>query len=254
MISVAYGLPELTESGRRRRNAAVLVVTGLLLFSGCEDNLGPPPQPPDGPSAVTACVTADGALVADVNDDGLPDRVADPSGNGAGLTITFGVGSDHETTSRPRDLADHAGEHQEYVRAAVADFDQDGWSDLVVVAGRRQGGDDPIPPKMAELRLGPFSNSGRGQKVIPLDLGATRNVAVADFDHDRYPDLAAYVYIGDGGFETQARLGERARGLGPDTRQFSEMDTETGFDGPVDLPNAGPAPFYPPCPPDDTTG
>ncbi|MFI7504037.1 FG-GAP-like repeat-containing protein [Streptomyces sp. NPDC049687] len=255
MISVAYGRPNLTESGRRLRNAALLVVSGLLLFTGCEDSLGAPPPPPDGPSAVTACVTVDEELIADVNDDGLPDRVADPSGYGAELTITFGVGSVHETTSGPRDLADHAGEHQEYVRAAVADFDRDGWSDLVVVAGRKQGGDDPIPPKIAELRLGPFSNSGRAQQILPLDLGATQNIAVADFDHDLYPDLAAYTYIGDGVFATQAQFGERARGLGPDTRDYTEIDTEAGDSGgPVAFPNAGLAPFYPPCPRDDTTG
>ncbi|MER5433255.1 VCBS repeat-containing protein [Streptomyces sp. NPDC002588] len=252
MISVAHGLPNLTESGRRRRNAAVLVVAGLLLFTGCEDSLGAPPPPPDGPSALTACVTADDELIADVNDDGLPDRVADPSGYGAGLAITFGVGTAHETTSRPRDLADHAGEHQSQVRAAVADFDRDGWSDLVVVAGRRQGGDDPIPPKVAELRLGPFSDSGRSRRIRRLDLGATQNIAVADFDHDRYPDLGAFTYVGDGVFSREARLGERARGLGPDTREFTEDNVDPGNRDSVAFPNAGLAPFYPPCGSDDT--
>ncbi|MFF4659156.1 FG-GAP repeat domain-containing protein [Streptomyces sp. NPDC001381] len=252
MISVAHGLPPLTESARRRRNAAVLLGLGLLLCAGCEEELGSPPPPPDGPSAVRACVTADGELIADFDDDGRADRVADPTGQGVDLTVTFAAGSAHENAAGPRALADHAGEHQNYVRVAVADFDRDGWSDLVVVAGRNPAGDDPVPPRLAELRLGPFSNTGRGQKIVRLDLGLTRNIAVADYDHDRHPDLAAYTYTGDGTYATEARLGESARGLGPDTGEFTVEDTDHG--SPEALPHTGLAPFYPACRPDDTTG
>ncbi|MFD0392469.1 FG-GAP repeat domain-containing protein [Streptomyces nogalater] len=110
---------------------------------------------PDGPSAVAACLTGSGDLIADVDDDGRPDRITDPSHHGAGLAIAFGTGSRRERTVPARGLADRPGNRQRYVRAAVADFDQDGWSDLAVVAGRAQGGDDPVPPRVAELRLGP---------------------------------------------------------------------------------------------------
>lgn len=226
---------------------AALPVAGLLLLAGCEDSLGEPPPPPAAPSAVTACLTGSGDLVADVNDDGHPDRITDPSHRGALLTITFGSGSGRGAAVPARGLADRTGGRQEYVSAAVADFDRDGWSDLVVVAGEGQRGDDPVPPRVAELRLGPFSDTGRSRRVVPLDLGATRDIAVADYDHDRYPDLVAYTYSGDGSYETQARLGDPHTGLAADTRTYTTDAGSTGYHPPATLPHAGLTPFYPVC-------
>lgn len=236
------------EAHRRRLRRSAWVAAGLLLLAGGEDSRGRPPLPPTAPSAITACVTPAGELTADVNDDGRPDRVADPSRNGAGLTIAFGVGSAHETTVGVRALADRAAEHQAYARAAAADFDGDGWTDLVVVAGERQAGDDPIPPKVSELRLGPFSDTGRGQKVLHLDMGAAKDIAVADYNHDRYPDLAAYTYSGDGVYETWAHLGDRAAGLVADTGGKYTADVPgTGYDPEGYVTRPGLDAFYPPC-------
>lgn len=248
-----YRTPPYRNTGRGRGRGkgggriapGVLVVAGLVFFTGCEDVLGPPPPPPDGPSSVTACVTGSGELIADLNDDNRPDRVADPTGQGVDLTVTFGFGTPYETKARPRALADHAGAHQNYVRAVVADFDRDGWSDLVVVAGENQLGDAPIPPKLAELRFGPFSNTGRARRIRPLDLGPTKDIEVADHNHDRYPDVSAYTYSGDGVYSWEARLGEPDRGLGTDTHAYTLDDT--GQVSPEDLPATGLAPFYPRC-------
>ncbi|MEU1013652.1 VCBS repeat-containing protein [Streptomyces sp. NPDC005890] len=182
-----------------------------------------------------------------MNDDGRPDRITDPSHHGTLLTVTFAMGSPHEMTVTARGLADRPGSRQEYVSAAVADFDRDGWSDLVVVAGEAQGGDDPIPPWVAELRLGPFSGTGRSRRTVRLDLRATKDIAVADFDHDRHPDLAAYTYSGDGSYETQARLGDAHTGLAPDTRAYTTDAQSTGYDPPTPLAYAGLTPFYPAC-------
>ncbi|MEU9431124.1 hypothetical protein [Streptomyces sp. NPDC048252] len=141
-------------------------------------------------------------------------------------------------------MADRAGEHQQYVRVAVADFDGDGWTGLVVVAGAEQRGDDPIPPKLSELRLGPFSDTGRGQRNLHLDTGPTKDIGVTDSDHDRFPDLAAYTYSGDGVHETRVRLGDRAAALGAHTEPTGHEDTG-------DPPRTGLAPFYPRCAPGD---
>lgn len=225
---------------KRRLRHAALVAVGLLLFAGCEESLGRPPLPPTAPSAVTACLTATGQLLTDVNNDGRPDLVADPSRSGARLTITFGAGSARETTVGARGLADRAGEHQQYVRVAVADFDGDGWTDLVVVAGAEQRGDDPIPPKLSELRLGPFSDTGRGQRILHLDTGPTKDIGVTDSNHDRFPDLAAYTYSGDGVHETRVRLGDSAAALGAQAEP-------TGHDDAADPPRTGLEPFYPRC-------
>ncbi len=233
--------------GPGRPVRAALVLAGLLLCAGCEDSLGKPPPRPAGPSAVTACLTGSGDLIADVDNDGRPDRITDPSRRGARLSIAFGTGSPRERTVPARGLADRPGGRQQYVRAVVADFDRDGWSDLVVVAGRTQGGDDPVPPRVAELRLGPFSGTGRSRRTVRLDLGATQDIAVADYNHDRYPDLAAYTYAGDGVYVFQARLGGPRTGLGSDTREYTTDAGATGYHPPARLPHAGPAPFYPLC-------
>ncbi|MCL3997850.1 FG-GAP repeat domain-containing protein [Streptomyces lavenduligriseus] len=230
-----------------RRTRAALVLVGLLLCSGCEDSLGQPPPRPAGPSAVAACLTGSGDLIADVDNDGRPDRITDPSHHGARLTITFGTGSRRERTVPARGLADRPGNRQQYVRAAVADFDQDGWSDLVVVAGQAQGGDDPVPPRVAELRLGPFSGTGRSRRTVRLDLGVTQDIAVADYDHDRYPDLASYTYAGDGVYVFEARLGDPRTGLRAGTRAYTTDAGATGHHPPARLPHAGLTPFYPGC-------
>ncbi|MEU6595245.1 VCBS repeat-containing protein [Streptomyces sp. NPDC046881] len=232
---------------QRLTRTACSVAASLLLLAGAEDSLGRPPPRPAGPPAVTACLTRPGDLIADVNNDGRPDRITDPSHHGTLLTVTFAVGSSHERTVTARGLADRPGGRQEYVSAAVADFDGDGWSDLVVVAGEEQGGDDPVPPRVAELRLGPFSDTGRSRRTVPLDLGAAKDIAVADFDHDRRPDLAAYTYSGDGSYETQARLGDARTGLAPGTRAHTTDAPGTGYDPPARLSHAGLTPFYPAC-------
>ncbi|UFR00377.1 VCBS repeat-containing protein [Streptomyces sp. Go40/10] len=226
---------------------ASLTAAGLLLLAGGEDALGEPPPRPTAPPAVTACLTASGELIADVDNDGRPDRITDPSHRGALLAVTFALGSPHEVTVFARGLADRPGRRQEYVRAAVADFDGDGWSDLVVVAGQEQSGDDPVPPRVAELRFGPFSRTGRSRRTVRLDLGATKDIAVADYDHDRHPDLAAYTYAGDGVYETQARLGDPHTGLAPDTRAYTTDAPGTGYDPPATLSGSGLTPFYPAC-------
>ncbi|MCX4767658.1 hypothetical protein OG562_43250 [Streptomyces sp. NBC_01275] len=108
---------------------------------------------------------------------------------------------------------------------------------------------------MTELRLGPFSDTGRGQKTVQPQVQATRDIAVADYDHDRLPDLATYAYIGDGVYATLAHLGDRAAGLVPDTgRRYAVEEPGTGHYSPVELPNAGLTPFYPPCAGDDEGG
>lgn len=239
--------PSGTSRPRRLTRTAFLLAGGLSLLAGGEDCLGAPPPRPTAPSAVTACQTRSGDLIADVNNDGLPDRITDPSHRGALLAITFGIGSARETTVRVRGLADRTAGRQEYVSAVVADFDRDGWSDLVVVAGEEQVGDDPVQPRVAELRLGPFSDTGRSRRTVPLDLQATKDIAVADYNHDRYPDLTAYTYSGDGTYEIQARLGDPHTGLSPDTRTYTTDVQATGYDPPSPLPHAGLTPFYPPC-------
>lgn len=202
-------------------------------------------------------MTASGVLVADLDADGTADRVSPPSLTGADLTITFGSEDGRTTKAGPRDLAGDRGEDLQDVLAVVADFDQDGWNDLFVAATKKYSGDDPVQPGVSELRLGPFSARGRGQSDHSVDLSEPRSVTVADYNHDRYPDLAAYGHAGDGVYSTVARLGSE-KGL---DREFDarnrvyEKDAEhTDRRTPDSMPEADPTAFHPACDGDDGAG
>jgi hypothetical protein len=147
-----------------------------------------------------------------------------------------------------RKLVGGSGSGEKDVLGAVADFDGDGWSDLVVVATGQNQGDDAIEPAVAKLVSGPFSASGRGQRTRHLDLVETRGVAVADYDHDARPDLAVFSYSGDGVYQTEARLGSAETGLADATADTTAKYTVDAYQRrPVKLPRSGLQRFYPEC-------
>ncbi|MGW3357184.1 FG-GAP repeat domain-containing protein [Streptomyces bungoensis] len=188
--------------------------------------------------------------MADLNGDGTADRVSPPSLTGADTVLTFGADDGPVTKVRPRDLVGDRGEDAEDVLAVVADFDQDGWNDLFVVATDAFSGDEPREPNVSELRLGPFSARGRGQSDHHVDLSEPRAVAVADYDHDRYPDLAAYGHEGDGVYATEARLGgEKGLDRKPDdgNRRYEKQAEQTDQETPYSMPQADLKTFYPAC-------
>ncbi|MEU6887961.1 VCBS repeat-containing protein [Streptomyces viridosporus] len=195
-------------------------------------------------------MTPSGGLVADLDGDGMADHVSPPSRTGADLIVTFGAENGRDTKAGPRDLVGDRGEDAKDVLAVVADFDQDGWNDLFVTATGTFRGDDPLEPDVSELRLGPFSARGRGQSDHHVDLTEPRAVAVADYDHDRYPDLASYGHEGDGVYSTTARLGSR-KGLDRKSnevnRRYLKVAGQTDQGSPDSMPEADLTTFYPAC-------
>ncbi|MFF4394046.1 FG-GAP repeat domain-containing protein [Streptomyces sp. NPDC001480] len=237
----------LTAHTIRPRRIVAVVAAALAVFAGSFNTFeGTAPPRPAEASAVKPCVTGTGDLLADLDADGHRDRVLDPSGTGARLTITFGTASGPGKRVGVHDLVGRS-RPGETDLAAVADFDRDGWADLVVVATGKWQGDSPIEPRLAELRRGPFSRTGRGHDPRHLDLGETRGVAVADYDHDRYPDLAAYIYDGDGMYQTRGRLGEKSAGIGRYTGKYVVDAEQTDDPTPTNMPYAGLRSFYPRC-------
>ncbi|MEV7679996.1 VCBS repeat-containing protein [Streptomyces sp. NPDC088341] len=228
-----------------------MLTTAAVLLGACDASAGEAPPRPTGKPSVTTCVNSSGALIADIDGDTLADRVLDPSRVGAELTIEFGKEGGYEKPVGPRKLVGGSDGGEEDVLAAVADYNRDGWSDLVIVATGKWHGDDPIDPSVAELRLGPFSATGQGQRTRALDLGEIRGLAVADYDHDPYPDLAAFTYAGDGVYQTEARLGNGTSGLADatdDTRVgYTVVADRTDDDTPTNMPRAGLKTFYPQC-------
>lgn len=194
--------------------------------------------------------------MADLDGDGVTDHVSPPSLSGADLTVTFGAESARGTKVGPRDLVGDRGEDAKDVLAVVADFDQDGWNDLFIVATGAFWGDDPVDPDVSELRLGPFSARGRGQSDHHVDLSEPRAVVVADYNHDRYPDLASYGHEGDGVYATTARLGS-GKGLDreadDENRSYTNTADHTDRSTPGSMPEADLTTFHPACG-DESTG
>lgn len=215
-------------------------VVSLTALTACGSDA--PPRP-TAASSVKPCLTASGDLLADVDNDGHPDRVSDPSRTGKQLSIAFGNGSGYGKPVGLKHLVGSTGDKEHDVLAAVADFDGDGWSDLLVAVSGDFEGDDPVKPRVAEIRLGPFSASGHSRHTRHLDLGDTHGVRVADDNHDHYPDLATYTYTGDGVYDIQERLGSRTETLGNKTAG----DDQPADVSPDDLPRSGLSTFYPPC-------
>lgn len=233
-----------------RACCVLALVTSTALMAGCGDGRGDPPGRPAAGPAIGSCATSTGVLVADLDGDGTADRVSSPSRTGAGLTITFGAEGGRGAKVGPRDLVGERGDGAKDVLAVVADFDRDGWSDLFVVATGAFQGDDPVRPDVSELRLGPFSARGRGQSDHHVDLSEPRAIAVADYDHDRYPDLASYSHEGDGVYSTTARLGG-VKGLDRRSddrnRAYTKEADQTDRATPDSMPEADLTAFYPLC-------
>lgn len=208
-----------------------------LALTGC----GAPPPEPSGPSAFPPCWDSAGRLIADVDNDGHLDRITGTEGTGTDLAISFGGESGFAEPRTPGDLLGSSRQGDEQVVAAVADFDGDGWLDLAIAATTTSGGDDPTPPRVAELRLGPFSDRGSGQRTAELDLGTTSGLRVVDFDDDEHPDLASYYYEGDGVYGTGGLLGGVEGGLSDKVERFSDID-DPGYN----LPRIGPEGHLPP--------
>ncbi|MCP3013104.1 VCBS repeat-containing protein [Nocardiopsis dassonvillei] len=228
-------------TGRGHRGLWAAIGLGLAL-TGCG---GPAPPPePSGPSAFPPCWDAAGRLTADVDNDGHLDRVTGTRGIGAELGVSFGGESGFAEPRTPPDLVGSPPEEEgEEVKAAVADFDGDGWLDLAIAAATLTGGDDVVPPRVAELRLGPFSERGTGQRTVGLDLQSTVGLRVVDFDEDAHPDLASYYYDGDGVYEMLGMLGGAEDGLGG--RVDHEIDIGDPYD---DVPDKkGPSEHLPPA-------
>lgn len=227
--------------GTSRRYRGLWVAAGLGLI-GCS------PPTPSAPPTFAPCLDSKDRLIADVDNDGHLDRITGTEGVGTDLRISFGEESGFAEPRTPSDLLGIGlrDRDEEEVVAAVADFDGDGWLDLAVGATAPVGGDDPVPSRVTELRLGPFSSHGVGQRTSGLDSGTTFGLRVVDYNDDEHPDLSSFFYDGDGVYEVRGLLGGVDDGLTDGDRRFSNPDAWGG--GPEEnFPPSAMGRFYPAC-------
>jgi hypothetical protein len=123
--------------------------------------------------------------VADVNHDGLDDIYVCGAKGQPGALFIQGTDGHFKLANEPAFIADAASED---VDAAFLDVNHDGYPDLYVVSGGNEYSDGS--PELAD-RL--YINDGHGNfsrsNNIPVILKNKSAIAVADVNHDGYPDI-----------------------------------------------------------------
>jgi hypothetical protein len=179
--------------------------------------------------------------VGDFNGDGVQDLALANAGsspyyrNGS-ISILLGTGSGDFTAAQTMAAGDTP------ASIAIADFNGDGTSDLVIVNSGYweedgSGGYDFVAGTTSRLLLGSGDGTFRSGVVVGVGL-APRFVAVGDFNGDGLPDLAVaneysnnvsvLLGYGDGTFQT-------ARNFGVERRPYSVAVGDFNGDGLQDL-------------------
>jgi len=203
------------------------------------------------PSSSAAPCRADSTtLVGRLDGDAYPDKITDPDHKGRKMTVQWGTkdGSYGEPQSVNKLLGVRK---NEIGTVAVADFKNTGRLDMVVGVVEPSPYDDPNPQRVAEFRAGPVDRELHSAHTTRSDLGKegeAHALQIADYNGDKYPDLAISDYAGDGQTARSVRLSRPDGGLGtsdPDAnRKYGEESAKPDWPA---LPHDGWAHFYKPC-------
>ncbi|MGA4838436.1 FG-GAP repeat domain-containing protein [Streptomyces sp. G45] len=202
-------------------------------------------------ASAAGCLAGPTTLVGDLDGDGRPDKVVNPGHTGTKMTVQWGTASGGFGTKHA--VSELVGTRQgEVTTAAVADFQNDGRLDLVVNIVKPSGGDDPATARVADYRPGPLKRTNlTSAHPRHLDIGDSseaRQLRVADYGGDAYPDLAILSNAGDGVLERNVRLSKAASGPGKynadDERKYGDWGTPAE---PPSMPSDGWSHFYKAC-------
>ncbi|MFD0417909.1 FG-GAP repeat domain-containing protein [Streptomyces sp. NPDC127108] len=202
-------------------------------------------------AAAAACLAGATTLVGDLDGDGRPDKIVNPGHTGTRMTVQWGTasGSFGAKKSVRKLLGAKPGE---IASAVVADFRNDGKLDIVVNVVKPAGGDDPNTARVSQYRPGPLKRTNLGSAQARHsdigDHGEARQLRVADYNDDAYPDIAVLNNSGDGSLDRQVRLSKRSSGPG---KYVYEQQVKYGQVGtpaePPSMPKKGWKHFYKPC-------
>ncbi|MFH8611500.1 FG-GAP repeat domain-containing protein [Streptomyces sp. NPDC018029] len=202
-------------------------------------------------SAAAPCLAGATTLVGDLDGDGRPDKITNPGHTGTKMTVQWGAadGTFGVKHSVGKLLGAKPGE---VATAAVADFQNDGKLDMVVNIVEPSGGDDPATARVADYRPGPLKRanlaSARARHLDIGEAGEARQLRVANYGDDAYPDLAILNYAGDGVLERNVRLSKAASGPGKYNQDHEQKYGDWGTPAePPAMPSGGWKHFYKSC-------
>ncbi|SOE09087.1 hypothetical protein SAMN06272775_0169 [Streptomyces sp. 2323.1] len=202
-------------------------------------------------TATAPCLADATTLVGDLDGDSRPDKITNPGLTGTRMTVQWGAangafGKKHAVSAL---LGAKKGE---VASAAVADFQRDGSLDMVVNLVTPADGDDPSTARVAEYRPGPLKRSNLGSAHSRHsdigDHGEVRQLRIANYGGDAYPDLAILNNAGDGQLDRDVRLTKPGRGPGNYDYQLQVKYGQFGTTSePPSMPADGWKHFYKPC-------
>ncbi|MGW6316641.1 FG-GAP repeat domain-containing protein [Streptomyces sp. NPDC055099] len=201
--------------------------------------------------AASPCLAGPTTLLGDLDGDGRPDKIINPGHTGTKMTVQWGAANG--TFGSKQNVSKLLGAKTgEVATAAVADFQNDGTLDMVVNLVTPSGGDDPNTARVAEFRPGPLTRSNLGSAAPKRsDIGTqgeAKQLRVADYGGDAYPDLAVLNNAGDGVWERSIRLTKPGGGPGAYDYELQQKYGETGTPAePPAMPTDGWQHFYKSC-------
>ncbi|MGW6531696.1 FG-GAP repeat domain-containing protein [Streptomyces venezuelae] len=237
--------------------APVAAVALTLTVAGYQASAAGAPGPDEtgwpaaGIAAAGPCLSDATTLLGDLDGDGHPDKIANPGLNGTKMTVQWGAADG--TFGTKQNVGKLVGvKRGEVATAAVADFGQDGKLDLVVNIVEPSGVDDPATARVADYRPGPLKRadltSARTRHLDIGDASEAKELRVANYGGDAYPDLAILSNAGDGVWERNVRLSKANSGPGAYNQDHEQKYGAWGTPAePPAMPGDGWKHFYKSC-------
>lgn len=244
---------------KRSRLIAAPVAAVALSLSAAGYQAGAAGSPDAGGAArsgqaaqgTAPCLSGATTLIGDLDGDSRPDKIVNPGHTGLKMTVQWGT-ADGSFGSKQNVTKLLGAKTGEVATAAVADFQNDGTLDMVVNLVTPSGADDPNKARVAEFRPGPLKRSNLGSATAERsDIGTqgeAKQLRIANYGDDAYPDLAVLNNAGDGVWERSIRLTKPGGGPGAYDYELQQKYGETGTPAePPAMPTDGWQHFYQSC-------